>query len=58
MATGTIKTLMSDRGFGWFCQISGLRCRQDPDHGLTVLALRYEAGRFLALQHATVGLEP
>ncbi len=47
---------MTDRG--WICQNSGLWCRQGPDPGLTMPTLRYEMGRFLALQTATIALAP
>ena len=35
-----------------------LRRRQDRDLDLTTPALRFGAGQFLALQHATIRLEP
>jgi hypothetical protein len=41
-----------------FCQNSGLSRRQDRNRGLTTPALRFGVGRFLALQHATLGLQP
>ena len=40
------------------CQNSGLWCRQGPDPGLTMPTLRYEMGRLLALQTATIALAP
>ncbi len=41
---------------GWICQNSGLWHHEDPDLGLMTPTLRYEVGRLLALQHATIGL--
>ncbi len=46
---------MSARGI---CQNSGLWHRQGPDPDLTMPTLRYEVGRLLALQTATIALEP
>jgi site-specific recombinase XerD len=42
----------------WICQNSGLKRRLDRDPGLATPALRFRAGRFPALQHATMGLAP
>ena len=46
------------RDFRGICQNSGRQWREGPDPGLTMPTPRYEMGRLLALQTATIALEP